>query len=390
MPQRILITAQGPLAFPARKPDTQFAQSLGYVPGIALWGALGAQLQGIPRARFAHALPARHGDPWVRVLPVTAMSCKRHAGFRQHPAAEREQHGVFDTLIDRACWEVLRPAAFTYDPHCPVCQGRPDAFTGFYAEHRELGARFQKREVAQRLLTRVAIDRQRGAAAESQLYSPLAIAEVTAYGDGSYEATRFLGLVWGLDARAHTALEQVDVLGARRSSGLGRVKIELLGEADTSDLAARLHAFNETFRARWAVMQSAASSAKLAWDPAKWTVFSVGLQSDAVLLEDGWRPSLVLSPAQLPAELPPATLVRSWASARALGGWSLRWNRHRPTVLAVPAGSTYLFRSQASAAEVAAALATLEESGIGERRAEGYGAVRCCDEFHTQAIGEAV
>jgi CRISPR-associated protein Csx10 len=407
MPQRILITAEAPLAFPPRKPDTQFSQSLGYVPGIALWGALGEQLQRTPQARFAHALPARANDSWVRVLPATAMSCKRLPGFTQVGDGDKPQHGVFDTLIDRACWEELRPAAFTYDPHCPTCLGRPDAFAGCYALHADAPARYQKREVAQRLLTRVAIDRRRGTAAEGQLYSPLAIAELTAYertraeqaaDDGekqAYEPTSFLGLAWGLTEAERAALEDVQVLGARRSSGLGQVRIKVQDVPAADDLAARLHAFNTMFRARWALMQAATPTGSPGWAPGdqagEWTLFSVGLQTDAVLLEDGWRPSTTLSAAQL-AEATglAAEPVRAWASARVVGGWNIRWNRHRPTVLTVLAGATYLFRTQASAADVIAALGALEEQGAGQRRAEGYGVVRCCDEFHVQAIGAAV
>ncbi len=399
MPQRILITAEGPLAFPARKPDTQFSQSLGYVPGIVLWGALGAQLQAVPTARFAHALPARKGDAWVRVLPATAMSCKHHSGFLRNEArfadGDKPPHGVFDTLIDRACWEALRPAAFTYDPHCPKCLGRSDTFGGFYAPHTDGAARYVKREAAQRLLTRVAIDRQRGTAAEGQLYSPLALAEVTAYKLSSnetvYEPTRFLGRAWELSEKEREELAHVDVLGGRRSSGLGRVSIELLGDVEGDTMAARLNDFNTAFRARWALMHAAAPTAQPDWSPAEWTVFSVGLQTEAQLLEDGWRPSIVLSPAQLEAATQlDAMLVRAWASARVIGGWNIRWNRHRPTALTVPAGAVYLFRTQARPDDVAAALDALEDNGIGKRRAEGYGIVRCCDEFHTQAIGEAI
>jgi CRISPR-associated protein Csx10 len=182
MPHLVVISAEGPLIFPSRKPDTQFSQSLGYVPGIAIWGALGARMQATPQARFANALPAREADAWVRVLPATAMSCKRRPGFLA-PGGDHPPHGVFDTLIDRVCWEQLRPAAFTYDPHCPVCLARADTYAGFYAPHATGGARFQRRAVAQRVLTRVAIDRRRGTAAEGQLYSPLAIAEVTAHGE---------------------------------------------------------------------------------------------------------------------------------------------------------------------------------------------------------------
>jgi CRISPR-associated protein Csx10 len=404
MPQRVVITAEGPLAFPSRKPDTQFSQSLGYVPGIAIWGALGARLQRTPAARFSNALPARAADEWARVLPATAMSCKRQPGFVKAEDVDTPPHGVFDTLIDRACWEELRPAAFTYDPHCPECLGRPDAFSGFYAPHIDDPARFQKREVAQRLLTRVAIDRRRGAAAEGQLYSPLVIAEMAAYertraeqaatGDGekhAYEPTSFLGLAWNLKPDERAALEQVEVLGGRRSSGLGRVRIVVRDEPAAGDLPARLRAFNAALSARWALMWAASPTATPNWSPEQWTLFCVGLQTEAVLLEDGWRPTIVYSAAQLLAETGlKAELVRSWASGRVAGGWNIRWNRHRPTALTTPAGAVYLFRTQEQPARVLEALAALEQHGLGARRAEGYGIVRCCDEFHVQAIGAAL
>jgi CRISPR-associated protein Csx10 len=388
MPQRVLITAEAPLVFPSRKPDTQFSQSLGYVPGIALWGALGARIQETPAARFSNALPARAADPWVRVLPATAMSCKRRPGF--HAPGDDPRHGVFDTLIDRACWEQLRPAAFTYDPHCPECLARADTYAGFYAPHSAVGAHFQRRAIAQRVLTRVAIDRRRGTAAEGQLYSPLAIAEVMAYGEEDYEPTRFLGLAWGLKPQERAELEHVDVLGGRRSSGLGRVRVEVHDQDTADDLPDRLHAFNRAFRERWALMAECGPTYTPDWSPDAWTLFSVGLQTEAALLEDGWRPTIVFSAAQLAAAGLAAEPVRAWASARVAGGWNIRWNRHRPTALTTPAGAVYLFRTQASEAEVVAALKQLEEHGIGARRAEGYGIVRCCDEFHVQATGGAL
>jgi CRISPR-associated protein Csx10 len=168
------------------------------------------------------------------------------------------------------------------------------------------------------------------------------------------------------------------------------VRIIITGEQADDDMAERLRRFNQRFRERWKLL-AAMPGAQADWSPDEWTVFSVGLQTEAALLEDGWRPSIVLSPAQLQvATQLEAELVRSWAGTRVAGGWNIRWNRHRPTVLSVPAGATYLFRTQANAAQVIAALAALEERGVGERRAEGYGVVRCCDEFHVQATGGVV
>jgi CRISPR-associated protein Csx10 len=179
----------------------------------------------------------------------------------------------------------------------------------------------------------------------------------------------------------------VDAIGGRRSSGLGRVRVEVHDLPAAGDLAERLRTFNAAFRERWALMADASPTQTPAWSPVEWTLFSAGLQTEAVLLEGGWRPAIVCSPAQLAAAELAAEPVRAWASARVAGGWNIRWNRHRPTALTVPAGTVYLFRTRADETEVVAALKRLEEQGIGARRAEGYGIVRCCDEFHVQAPG---
>lgn len=389
MPERVVVEALGPLVFPSRKPATQFSQSLGYIPAIALWGALGERMQSTPIGRFSHALPARSTDSWVRVLPATSVSCKQQPGFLTNPGPSA--HGAFDTLFDRICWEVLRPAAFTYDPHCLACSGRTDTFAGFYAPGAQSDTSYQKREVAQRLLTRVAIDRQRGTAAEGQLYSPLAIAEVMAPGDDALEPTRFSGSAWDLTDAERAALVRIDSLGGRRSSGLGRVRVTLQNLQSAQDLPERLDNFNATFQGRWALMAAAHPTLTPDWSPKDWTLFSIGLQTEAVFLESGCQPSLVLSPAQILEEIGlPVTTVRAWASSRITGGWNMRWNRHRPTTMTVSAGTVYVFRTQAARHDVLRALQQMEEQGIGEQRAEGCGVVYMCDPWHSDATGAAV
>lgn len=388
MRHRIVILARGPLSFPSRKPGAQFAPSFGFVPGIALWGALGHELQRTPAARFGPALPAREGDQWVRRLPASAMSCKRDGGFT---ADGDGRHGVFDTLIDRACWEALRPAVFTYDPHCPVCLGQADRPPKpFYA--LDAAGSLRARTVQQRTLTRVAVDRRRGTAAEQLLYSPFVISELTAYGRQDYEPTRFVGTAWDMDGDAAQALAAVTAIGGRISSGLGRVTIAVTVDGADDDIAARLRGLNERFAARWALLAGhGRPTADPGWAPGAWRVFTVGLQSDAVLLDEGWRPSLTFGAAQLAAQTGlAAELVRAQASGQTIGGWNARWNRHRPTVLAAAAGSVYLFRTQADEEAICRALAKLEAEGVGERRDAGFGIVATCDPWHSQATGAAL
>lgn len=85
-----------------------------------------------------------------------------------------------------------------------------------------------------------------------------------------------------------------------------------------------------------------------------------------------------------------ATLVEAQATSRFIGGWNIYWDRHKTTAVAAAAGGGYVFRTQAPHTEIVKALETLEWHGIGQRREEGYGIVRCCDEFHSKATGAAI
>lgn len=387
MPHRIIIVARSALVFPARKPSAQFAASLDYVPGRVIWGALGARLRATPAARFGNALPSRAGDAWTRVIPATAMSCKASHGFLKDGG-----HGVFDTLIDRVCAEELEPAALTYDPRCADCGERADTQTGMYAH--AAGDAWRTRSVQRRMLTRVAINRALGSAEPGLLYSPIALSEMSTFTDGEEthdEITRFVGSAWNLDETARTALEAITMLGGRTSSGLGRVRVTVEPGDEPAGLTARITELNRRVAARWTLFQrSFAPQANPGWSPDGWRVFTVGLQSDAILQEDGWRPTMIFSAQQLhEATGLDATLVRAQASSQIVGGWNVRWNRPKSAAVATVAGSVFLFRTAAPEPAITEALTRLEQDGIGQRRAEGFGIVRCCDEFHTEAIGDA-
>lgn len=57
-------------------------------------------------------------------------------------------------------------------------------------------------------------------------------------------------------------------------------------------------------------------------------------------------------------------------------GWNNAWQMHRPTRFGLAPGSCYRFRLSGGPL-AAATLARLEAHGLGERRGEGYGALRC-------------
>jgi CRISPR-associated protein Csx10 len=120
------------------------------------------------------------------------------------------------------------------------------------------------------------------------------------------------------------------------------------------------------------------------WDIAERTIFTINLLSDAILLEQGWLPTQELSPAMLKEETRiDATLLRSFTQTQTVGGWAVLWQRHKLPQLAVGMGSLYVFQANQPLTHTECeALARLQLRGIGERRREGYGQVRICDEFH--------
>ena len=64
-------------------------------------------------------------------------------------------------------------------------------------------------------------------------------------------------------------------------------------------------------------------------------------------------------------------------------GWSAAWGLPKPVTPAIAAGSVLAFRAPAGERQaVLAFLQEVEENGLGERRAEGWGEVIACDPFH--------
>jgi CRISPR-associated protein Csx10 len=379
------ITAQSPLAFAERKPGAQFRESLSYVPGTAIFGALcheiftrkGQTIPDLYSIRCCNAYPCVSGDEWVRPLPATASKPKNG-----------KDADIYDSLVERVCWERQQPAALIYAPTDP--EGRPHEATErmFYTirDHK-----LQKREVHQRVLTRVAINRQRGTAEEGRLYSPLVLSEVTYDKElKEYAPTKFLG-----NARVPDSLKPllgtIKYVGGRQTTGLGQVEVNA---DDTSSetgaaIAARIGKLTERFKAQEEYYKQLGG---VDWSLpiADRSIFTVNLVSDAILFEHGWLPTNEFS-AQLLQEATKseqhpgvqATLLRSFTTTSIVGGWNVTWQRPKPTSIATTMGSVFVFQAaQPLNDDACEALARLQVEGIGERRQEGYGQVRICDEFH--------
>ena len=424
---RLIITAEGPLLFSVRKPGGIFQESLPYIPGSVLRGAMAEMvLQGrehkLPHAEgetcefcrlfldegaaiFTNAYPARSPEEEVRVLPATAVSCKNSSGFLpakgtdEQQGADREPatHGVFDTLVERLCWEMLDPPAFVYNPTCPICGGRVEAYTGFYVRHRHDGyaTHYHKRDVDQRLLTRVAINRRRMVAEDGLLYSPYVISqavELDRHGPDDhpgYTKTLFIGHVWRLPKGYKERLKQIAALGGSSSRGLGYVSIKVDPLEEDGEhwraVKARVEALDREIGAVWEQFQRLGGKRDA---DKKDVYFAIGLWSDAILRTADGLPTMVFDEEMLEAATGiEAKLVRSYASYGYGGGWQSAWGLPKSAVVLTRRGSVYIFRAGELTDTDYQALADLEISGIGEQTVEGYGQVCVSDEFHLKRRG---
>ena len=420
---KVTIKAEGPLLFSERKPGGIFQQSLPYVPGSVLRGALaalelGGQKHELPHegedcqfcqlflndgaAVFTNAYPVRDSTDEVQVLPATAVSCKNNSGFLPPMSVSGKKdkdspHGVFDTLIERFCWEMLQPSAFVYSPNCPVCRGRVEAYKGFYVRHNhgDYGAHYHKRDVDQRLLTRVAINRRRMVAEDGLLYSPFVISQTIELDkrerdkkageneEPTHTQTRFVGHVWGLPQDYTDKLKTIATLGGSSSRGLGHVTIEAEIVPENGQhwqtIRERVEVLDAEIGEVWKLFRKSGGR-----DIAKEGIyFTIGLWADAVLHTRDGLPTMVFDAEMLKdATGIAATLVRSYASYGYSGGWQSAWGLPKPAEVLARCGSVYVFRAEELTEADYRALAALEIAGIGARTTEGYGQVRVSDAFH--------
>lgn len=379
---KITVQALSPLTFPIRKTGSQFRSSQPFVPGATLYGALGEYLARkgefdsklFQLIRCHNAYPSKESDQWVRPRPITALQPKN------------KPEELKDSLIERVCWELQEPNALIYAPS--DTGGRPwePAGAAFYA--LPLGKQPETREVQQHIVTRVSINQRLGTAESGLLYSFFAINEA----DKEGVPTRFQGSLVCPDRESaqqiSQALSQISYIGGRQHSGIGHVEIEVQQDQQPEhigDLRARIEQFNRAIGQQAHIYQRLGGRALDLRRP----FFTVNLLSHAILLEEGWQPTSELSADAL-RELSgvDAKLIRSFGSTEIVGGWNQLWKRAKPTQLAVRMGSVFVFQAERALEDRDyQALARLELSGIGERRPEGYGQIRICDEFHHSLIG---
>ena len=389
----IKVTLESPIITGGRKPSGQAAETVQYIRGGLIRGAVANALladleNSEPDDDFKQlflndgAGIFRNCYPGASVLPATAIGCKNFSGFRA--VNDEENHGIFDTLFQRL---VAEEASLLYHPNCPNCDdddddGRVEAKSGFYTQSKGC---YKQKILNTRLLTRVAINRQRKVAADGLLYHLNAIDPLIVKGEKSknvslYGSARVPSAL--VSKVADTLQKQVQRLGGGSSRGLGRVsvKVKKRDDNDTDSLEQRISKFNRELKNVWETYSRLPNVDIEAFDGG---YFSVDLQSGAIL-EQNWQSSMVITEQMLQettgcnAEV---KLIRSFANYDYVSGWNAAWKLPKETDLVTQMGSVFVFRATDIDAWIPA-LQTLESKGIGNRREEGFGQILICDRFH--------
>jgi len=406
---RLLVETSSPLVVAARQAAQGGAtQSQDFIPGSALRGALAAALlqAGEPddSALFKTLFTADkvcYGNlyPTAAIavtpswpLPATAWSCKIQEGFWTDPTVEfaaEAPHGTLDTLAAQ-----LDGSAWRQHDRCtrPRCGSPREPLAGYYALN-EHGAYLRPRH-SRRLITRTAMDGRWGTARSGFLYTVEAVEE----------AQPFVGFVKADDAAAPQvadALQHIrDAGGLRigmgRSRGLGHVTLrEIEPTPEGSHLG-----FEQPCAERW---RSGALERRLPDLETDRFAFAITFYSDAILLDDYGRYQNALNDAALkrvvryagnpPDGLAgwPQSLRYEWGATgiHPVVNWRFApgWGKRTAEELAVDRGSVFVFSALYSEeAAVAALAARLEVTGIGRRRAEGFGQIVIGHPWHGEGV----
>jgi CRISPR-associated protein Csx10 len=373
-------------------------ETLDYITGTALRGAAAMEylktggkfdsaefrdLFLLNKVRWGNLYPTTDQLPSLP-LPATALSCKRHQGFKNDDGnyMGNPAHGMKDCLINNIFNGTGQKRYCHEKCHFPIddgtlCDFATDRYSGFY-ENKDNEKKTVK--VNRRLDTHTAIDPDY----ESAKYEALFAMEVIG------KNQKFVGFV----ESEHDELikiirsllpsgKQVSV-GNDRSRGFGLINIKgnVPGTLKTNlkfrDIEKRLELFRNT-------LEGLPNLDRLGF-------FSIYLYSDAIVMDPFLRYKTFIDNDDLDRSLASSKafpnsvkLERGYSSSRMVHGWNTPGRLPKHVNLAILKGSVFVFSyCRSDEQKLTNCLNKLEERGIGERKNEGFGGIIVCNPFHQE------
>lgn len=234
--------------------------------------------------------------------------------------------------------------------------------------------------------TRAALSRRRNASYEGMLYTATAISpEMEKPDDIKRPADLiFVGRVNGSKDKVEKLEKALNStpIGSKGSIGYGRISCKE-EQVRLQSLEDRLDSFNGFLLNIWEDLKCLAVDGKSLPDRPNGDslYFSVDLMAPAILKDSNGLSSLIPI-----LQIGGKTIEPIFWLTRPdfAGGWSDAWGLQKQTALAARMGSNYVFKWDGPKEVLVDALKDIEETGVGERRDEGFGECWICHPFHQE------
>ena len=396
----LTLSLLSPIALHRTRASVQYVETLDYIPGIALRGALAEVYlseHGQPDDDSFQNLfvsgQVHYGDLWPTLdsdlthgsilIPATSQACKRYG--------LTHRDSLRDTLLDVFTEPAPLECGHADNGDDRKCKEPLDRVGGYLNGLDSL----EKVAANSELRVSAAMDRSTGAAAREMLFTQHTLTPKPAK-QNDRDANQEEGKIYfqGILRLADPALKSQLIsllkedtylfLGSGRSRGLGEVIVKRFKETETSvSLEERWKKFNE--------------AAHKAGGDANCNYFSLTFLSHIALRDSLLRPVLGrITPHHF--GLPDgARFVHRCDSNEpvrflnqiVLQGWNAAQGLPKPDTVALARGAVLLFQcDNEKKSEVFSRLAQIETEGIGERRSEGFGRIAICYPIHYQFRGK--
>ena len=378
---KYVLKAEAPIAILQSRAANQFVKTLDYLPGSTVRGAfaeiimnkvgtghdLFKRIFNAEEIRFSDFLPSDQQDAPL-LLPMTAAACKRYA--LKH----------VDSLHDRLFESLTARDQETIEPEKCSCDERLDRLSGVYMQS---ASKVEKVNPRRQLRMHVGISRQRGTATHGQLFS---YDMLTAKPQMEKEPRPlyFVGTLATNSPNADALFAEIEkVIHDREHLSIGKARTRGLGELS---ITSRVKLDNPNdFEERWNSFNEKANDGEK-----RFCYFSVTLNSHMILKDEFGCPVLsIISPRHLGLHGLVAVADEKdcvkFLSKVIVAGWNAAQGLPKADTAALARGSVIGFRAPYENREkIKEKLSALEISGVGERRAEGFGQITVCHPFHVQ------
>jgi CRISPR-associated protein Csx10 len=176
-------------------------------------------------------------------------------------------------------------------------------------------------------------------------------------------------------------------IGTGRTRGLGKVHLTANLLEDRSD---RFELFKERLNKFDGALRKQAESVQGFKPELKPFYFALTLHAPAILCDELLRyrstidENMLAHMIGLDEKENPFQVLYQSANTKRITGWNELWGTPRANDIAIDSGSVFLIESEKSLEDLASKLYTLEEEGIGKRKAEGFGRIYISDPFHLE------